>query len=191
MGSFCFSFSLPTGCQVGAYLRWLTPTLPQTNTLLPNAIPGGVSIFSSFMPRKANSSRPLAMQREPGSSPDTWGGMSDPRSLWGESVLALATYHFGPYLQLRLSAPHPKNCLLRGVASLCVQASALLYECGSLCASSLPSIARLLSTVHRSQAAVSLKTSTEGAIHWDVTRDWGRRLKGNPDGNSGSWRRRN
>ena len=73
MGSFCFSFSLPTGCQVGAYLRWLTPTLPQTNTLLLNAIPGGVSIFSSFMPRKANSSRPLAMQREPGSSPDTWG----------------------------------------------------------------------------------------------------------------------
>ena len=73
MGSFCFSFSLPTGCQVGAYLRWLTPTLPQTNTLLLNAIPGGVSIFSSFMLRKANSSRPLAMQREPGSSPDTWG----------------------------------------------------------------------------------------------------------------------
>lgn len=29
--------------------------------------------FSSFMPRKGNSSRPLAMQREPGSSPDTWG----------------------------------------------------------------------------------------------------------------------
>lgn len=73
MGSFCFSFSLPTGCQAGAYLRYLNPTLPQTNILLPSAIPGGVSIFSSFMPRKGNSSRPLAMQREPVSSPDTWG----------------------------------------------------------------------------------------------------------------------
>lgn len=69
--SFCFPFSLPTGCQAGAYLRCLNPTLPRTNTLLPTAIPGGVSIFSSFMPRKGNSSRPLAMQREPGSSPDT------------------------------------------------------------------------------------------------------------------------
>lgn len=69
--SFCFPFSLPTGCQAGAYLRCLNPTLPQTNTLLPTAIPGGVSIFSSFMPRKGNSSRPLAMQRKPGSSPDT------------------------------------------------------------------------------------------------------------------------
>lgn len=71
--SLCFSFSLPTGCQAGAYLRCLNPTLTPTNTLLPTAIPGGVSIFSSFMPRKGNSPRPLAMQREPGSSPDTWG----------------------------------------------------------------------------------------------------------------------
>ena len=57
----------------GAYLRCLNPTLPQTSILLPTATPGGVSIFSSFMPRKGNSSRPLAMQREPVSSPDTWG----------------------------------------------------------------------------------------------------------------------
>lgn len=42
----------------------------------------------------------------------------------------------------------------------------------------MPSIACLLSTVHRSQDTVSLETSTEGAIHWDVTHDWGRRLKG-------------
>lgn len=68
---FCFSFSLPTVGSGG--LLEVSESYIATNILLPTAIPGGVSIFSSFMPRKGNSSRPLAMQREPVSSPDTWG----------------------------------------------------------------------------------------------------------------------
>ena len=61
--------------------------------------------------------------------------------------------------------------------SLYIQASALLYECGGLCAhahcppspnSSAPS----------TRARPLCFWTLEGGIHWDVTHDWGRRFKG-------------
>ena len=66
------SFQSPWGCYCFTFFQQKFSHLLDC-ILLSTAIPGGVSIFSSFMPRKGNSSRPLAMQREPGSSPDTWG----------------------------------------------------------------------------------------------------------------------
>lgn len=93
--------------------------------------------------------------------------MSDPRPLVRGTGPGLVSHHFGSTSCIFCS--FPKNCLLRGVASLCVQASALLFGVVCLVYSHCSSIACILSTVHRSQDTVSLETSTEGAIHWDVT----------------------
>lgn len=89
----------------------------------------------------------------------------------GTRVLGLtaaqpATYRFGPQSR-RL--PSYTSHLLRVAAYFQLKAPAVSYERAAVARTRPSPLARVLRTVHQSQANVFLQLSTEGRAHWDDT----------------------
>ena len=117
----------------GAYLRCLNPTLPQTSCFQLQS----QEVWASF--------HPLCLGREIALDPWLCRGSLSPAltpggHVWSLSLMGGISPGLVSHLPLRplLTAvtfcSFPKNYLLRGVVSLYIQAAALLYECGGLCA---------------------------------------------------------